>query len=94
MIDRSDFEAWALSNGFNIEKTDLGIYRVKSTDAMYGGWLAGVSSAVEVHSRQCAEWALICEYQKRHGAKVGAQECANIIRGHFPVGAELAKEKA
>lgn len=85
MTDREAFEKWAESNGFDTYKTDEGIYRVKSTDAMYGGWVAGMNRAVEVHSRLCAEWARICEYQKRHGAKVGAQECANIIRGHLPI---------
>lgn len=61
MTDRSDFEAWALSNGFNIEKTDLGIYRVKSTDAMYGGWLAGVSSD-RLRASKLEKLAALCPY--------------------------------
>lgn len=84
MTDRISFEAWATSCGFSVDKSDDGAYRTKTTDAMWGGWLAGVDDAVKSHSKACADWARICEYGKRHGAKVGAQECANIIRGHYP----------
>ena len=31
MTDREAFEKWAESNGFDADKTDEGIYRVKST---------------------------------------------------------------
>lgn len=27
----------------------------------------------------CLEWARICDSGKRHGAKIGAQECARLI---------------
>lgn len=28
----------------------------------------------------CAEWGCICDSGRRHGAKVGAQECVTLIR--------------
>lgn len=37
---RKEFEAWAESFGWNIDKTDEGDYRTMSTDAAWGGWLA------------------------------------------------------
>lgn len=33
----------------------------------------------EACARVCAEWARICDSGKRHGAKVGAQECEKLI---------------
>lgn len=35
--------------------------------------------------KMCEEWARICEFQKRHGCKVGAKECAKLIREDTPV---------
>jgi hypothetical protein len=31
-------------------------------------------------AKLCTEWARICDSGKRHGAKIGAQECAELIR--------------
>jgi hypothetical protein len=31
-------------------------------------------------AKLCTEWARICDSGKRHGAKIGAQECAKLIR--------------
>ena len=31
-------------------------------------------------TRICKEWAAICESGRRHGAKVGAQECVRLIK--------------
>ena len=36
---RKEFEAWAESFGWNIDKTDEGDYRTMSTDAAWGGWV-------------------------------------------------------
>ena len=36
MTDREAFEKWAESNGFDADKTDEGIYRVKSTSEITG----------------------------------------------------------
>jgi len=72
MIDRTAFEAWGTSFGFSVDRSDDGAYRAKTTDAMWGGWLAGVDYAVKTHSKACADWARICDCGKRHGAKVGA----------------------
>lgn len=41
---------------------------------------AAMRDAVERCMKQCDEWARICDSGKRHGAKVGAQECAKLIR--------------
>lgn len=38
----------------------------------------------ESHAKTCDEWARICDSGKRHGAKVGAQECAKLIRASMP----------
>lgn len=81
MTTRAIFEKWASEQGFAIERCDTGEYRTSSTDAAWGGWLACSDEAEIRHSLACAEWARICEMQKRHGAKVGAQECANLLRG-------------
>jgi len=51
-------------------------------------WLAAwtISSAVCIADERnrcaklCDDWARICDSGKRHGAKVGAQECARLIR--------------
>lgn len=51
-------------------------------------WLAAwvIASAMHVAEERercaklCDEWARICDSGKRHGAKVGAQECAKLIR--------------
>ena len=80
MTTRARFERWAESSGWNIDRTDEGDYRTMSTDAAWGGWNACAEEAEIVYSRECTEWARICEYQKRHGCKVGAQECAKLIR--------------
>lgn len=37
---REEFELWAESSGWNIDRTDEGDYRTMSTDAAWGGWLA------------------------------------------------------
>lgn len=50
-------------------------------------WLAAwtISGAINRHSERlecaelCREWARICDSGKRHGAKIGAQECAALI---------------
>lgn len=81
MTTRARFEKWAESSGWNIDRTDEGDYRTMSTDAAWGGWMACAVEAENLYSRECIEWARICEYQKRHGCKVGAQECAKIING-------------
>jgi hypothetical protein len=75
------FEKWAMEQGFDTRKNDEGGYAVNTTDAMYGGWIAAERDAEKRHSRICIEWAKICDSGRRHGAKVGAQECANLIRG-------------
>ena len=31
-------------------------------------------------AKLCEEWARICESGRRHGCKVGARECARLIR--------------
>jgi hypothetical protein len=51
-------------------------------------WLAAwtIADAMARHDERnacaelCEEWARICDSGKRHGAKVGAQECAKLIR--------------
>ena len=51
-------------------------------------WLAAWTIAAAVNredereacAKLCDEWARICDSGKRHGAKVGAQECAKMIR--------------
>lgn len=51
-------------------------------------WLAAwtISAAVnrederEACANLCSEWARICDSGKRHGASVGALECAKLIR--------------
>lgn len=80
MTTRARFEKWAESSGWNIDRTDDGDYRTMSTDAAWGGWNACAEEAERVYSRECTEWARICEYQKRHGCKVGAKECAKLIK--------------
>lgn len=37
---RQEFERWAESSGWNIDRTDEGDYRTMSTDAAWGAWLA------------------------------------------------------
>lgn len=56
MTDREAFEKWAESNGFDADNTDEGIYRVNSTDAMYGGQWEGYGP-VTTHRNgsECAE---------------------------------------
>jgi hypothetical protein len=81
MTTQERFENWAQAQGWGIDITDEGSYRVNSTDAAYGGWIAAEREAEDRHSRLCIEWAKICDSGRRHGAKVGAQECANLIRG-------------
>ncbi len=81
MTTQERFENWAKAQGWCIDKTDEGSYRVNSTDAAYGGWIAAERDAEDRHSMLCIEWAKICDSGRRHGAKVGAQECANLIRG-------------
>ena len=51
-------------------------------------WMAAWTIASAMHiaderercAKLCDEWARICDSGKRHGAKVGAQECAKLIR--------------
>ncbi len=51
-------------------------------------WLAAWTIAAAVNredereacAKLCDEWARICDSGRRHGAKVGAQECAKLIR--------------
>lgn len=51
-------------------------------------WIAAWTIAAAVNredereqcAKLCMEWARICESGKRHGCKVGAQECAKLIR--------------
>lgn len=81
MTSRKRFEAWALAQGWSVDRTDQGAYRTMTTDAAWGAWYACEHDAEDRLSRICADWASICEKHKRHGAKVGAQECANLIRG-------------
>lgn len=50
-------------------------------------WIAAWTIAAAVNrqdernacAKLCTEWASICDSSKRHGAKVGAQECAKLI---------------
>lgn len=35
-------------------------------------------------AKLCDEWAQTCEWGRRHGAKVGSQECAKLIRMQEP----------
>lgn len=81
MTTRKRFEKWATSSGWDVGRTAEGSYRTATTDAAWGGWLAAVHDSEDVHSRACIEWANICEKGRRHGAKVGATECGNLIRG-------------
>lgn len=79
---RERFERWALAQGWNVERRDVGDYQTLSTDAAWGAWLGCTADAEEHHSKLCAEWSSICRSNRRHGAAVGANECANLIRGH------------
>ena len=81
MTTRSRFEKWAEAQGWNVERCDTGEYRTMSTDAAWGGWLACSDEAEVRHSLACAEWSSICRSERRHGASVGANECANLLRG-------------
>ena len=81
MTTRSRFEKWASEQGFSTERMPTGEYRTASTDAAWGGWLACSDDAEDRHSMLCAEWSRICTSGKRHGAAVGANECAKLIRG-------------
>lgn len=36
----------------------------------------------ERYAKLCEEWASICESGRRHGCKVGALECAKLIRAN------------
>lgn len=81
MTTRKRFEQWASEQGFSIERCDTGEYRTSTTDAAWGGWLACSDEAEVRHSLECAEWAHICRAERRHGAAVGATECANLLRG-------------
>ena len=81
MTTRAMFEKWAEAQGFNTERHETGEYKTLTTDAAWGGWLACSDDAEDRHSRACAEWSSICRSGRRHGASVGANECANLIRG-------------
>lgn len=81
MTTRARFEKWAEAQGWSIERCDTGEYRTTSTDAAWGGWLACSDEAEVRHSLACAEWSSICRSGRRHGAAVGANECANLLRG-------------
>lgn len=80
MTTRARFEKWAESSGWDIYRNDEGFYRSESTDAAWGGWMACAEEAADLYSHECIEWSRICESQKRHGCKVGAQECAKLIK--------------
>ena len=51
-------------------------------------WMAAWTIASAMHTTDernrcanlCDEWARICDSGRRHGAKIGAQECARLIR--------------
>ncbi len=49
-----------------------------------GAWTIASAMHIEAERERCAklcdEWARICDIGSRHGAKVGAQECAKLIR--------------
>ncbi len=45
---------------------------------------AVIAGERESHAKTCDEWARICDSGKRHGAKIGAQECAKLIRTSMP----------
>ena len=77
---RKHFESWALGQGWSVDRTDEGDYRTMTTDAAWGAWIACTQDTEERITRICKEWANICESGKRHGAKVGAQECVKLIK--------------
>ena len=81
MTTQLRFEKWAHEQGFDVSKADDGSYRVNTTDAAYGGWIASERDAEDRLSMLCIEWARICDSGRRHGPKIGARECANLIRG-------------
>ncbi len=78
---RARFESWALAQGWNVERRDVGDYQTLSTDIAWGAWIACTRDEEVRHSMLCAEWSRICRSGRRHGAAVGAEECANLIRG-------------
>lgn len=80
MTTRARFEKWIQESGWNIDRDEEGNYRTISTDAAWGGWSACAEEAERVYSRECIEWARICNYNKRQGCAVGAQECAKLIK--------------
>lgn len=41
---------------------------------------AAILAERERCAKVCKEWASICDSGRRHGAKVGAQECAKLIQ--------------
>jgi len=79
MTVRDKFERWAESSGWSVDRTNEGDYRTMSTDAAWGAWSACAEETKIAHAKKCTEWARICEIQKRHGCKVGAQECAKLL---------------
>lgn len=48
---------------------------------IYEAMAARAGDPRERYAKLCDEWARICDSGRRHGAKVGAQECAKLIRG-------------
>lgn len=64
--------------------SDVRYVRAEAIAAERDRWLRKLPVACDAERarlvRLCSEWARICESGKRHGAAIGARECANLIR--------------
>lgn len=76
LVDQKDFEQWASEQGFSTDKDSNGSYRVATTDAAWGGWLA----AVQTERERCADAIdnLVLDHPGQ--ANKTAMQCAQAIR--------------
>ena len=72
---RADFEAWATSKDYSLQRRDTGEYRFVSTANAWLGWQAGAAAATERAAKICED---IAAPEGMHGTAVSIWDVATL----------------